>query len=309
MREILETFESFCRKFDTENACVDALFTDRWPHGFRCPVCRHPHYSTITTRRLPLYECRSCKHQTSIIAGTIMEGSSTKLTRWFQALFLLAQPAGTSAVRLAQVIQVTYKTAWLIAHKIRHAMQQADAERRLQGNVNIHRTFYGYLCFSDARQPILVAASINDQQQPLHVKIKQPEPRHVLNEKRIVTDEGVNRFIALHVSPDANTVAPRPVDHLASLNRIRAGATNWLNDTFQGIGSKHLQAYLDEYAYRLNLNLLDVPVLSNLLQWCSSTPVLIYRKLIRNKPVLPVPWIAWGGKNKWKGHHLTLWYA
>ncbi|MFC5700047.1 transposase [Cohnella faecalis] len=71
------TFESFCHQYSSEQACAEALFHARWPDGFRCPTCRHPHYYLTRTRRLPLYECRSCRVQTSVIAGTIMEGSST----------------------------------------------------------------------------------------------------------------------------------------------------------------------------------------------------------------------------------------
>ncbi|MCD9023289.1 transposase [Cohnella sp. NL03-T5] len=38
------TFEAFCQQFNSEQACAEALFEARWPDGFRCPTCRHPHF-------------------------------------------------------------------------------------------------------------------------------------------------------------------------------------------------------------------------------------------------------------------------
>lgn len=302
-----ESFEAFCQHFNTEAACVQALFDARWPDGFRCPHCSHPRFSTIRTRRLPLYECLACGHQTSIISGTIMQGSSTKLTRWFQAMFLMAQPGGISAIRLAEIVQVTYKTAWLIAHKIRHAMQQANSQRRLEGTVRIQCAFYGYFSYFDARQPLIIGATMDSQHQPLHLKIEHPQPNHVMNNSRTITESGILQFVDRHLSRHANLERPRPVTPYHPLIRVRKALTKWLNQTYQGIGAKHLQAYSDEYAYRYNLQTESKPVFPKLLHGCAAAPVLIYRELIRHRPVLPIPWIACGGKNKWKGRYLSIW--
>nr|WP_052476248.1 transposase [Cohnella kolymensis] len=132
-----------CKYFDNEEICIRILYSSRWPTGFRCPRCDHAHAYTIRTRRLPLYECGSCRLQTSLIAGTIFEGSRTPLRLWFQAIFLHALPGGISAIRLASIIGTTYKTAWLICHKIRHAMTEADNHKKLTGLVHINWGQYG----------------------------------------------------------------------------------------------------------------------------------------------------------------------
>ncbi|MFC5406665.1 transposase [Cohnella soli] len=302
------TFEAFCQQFNSEQACVEMLFKTRWPDGFRCPTCSHPHFYLIQTRRLPLYECCSCRHQASVIAGTIMEGSSTPLPSWFQAIFLISQPSGISSSRLSNIIQVTYKTAWLIARKIRHAMQHADEGDPLTGIVRVDPIFYGYAYYSDARQPLLIGSSLDQHDRPQHVKIKQPDPKHVNTESRWIETPGVQAFIKHHTDGEAVTVFTRGKLHPAS-NPIMRNVTQWLNDTFHGIGAKHLQAYLDEFCFRLNLKLRNVPVLSQLLHWCSATPALTYKDLTRSKPVLAVPWVVWGSKAKWKGRYLSLWNA
>lgn len=81
------TLKQFQQQFPTEEACVDYFFSLKWPSGFSCPQCGHSHAYITNTRRLPLYECLQCHHQTSLIAGTIMSGSRTSLHKWLTAIY------------------------------------------------------------------------------------------------------------------------------------------------------------------------------------------------------------------------------
>ncbi|TVY11929.1 transposase [Paenibacillus cremeus] len=95
----------FQELFGTEEACADYLFHAKWPDGFSCPRCGSHHAYKTATRRLPLFECAHCRHQTSLTAGTIFENSRTALTKWFLALYLVSQlETGISAVALSEAI-------------------------------------------------------------------------------------------------------------------------------------------------------------------------------------------------------------
>lgn len=302
------SFQLFCRKFHSEEACAEALFQARWPDGFRCPVCGRSSFYRIRTRRLPLYECRSCRHQTSVTAGTILEKSTTPLTKWFQAIFLIAQPDGISATRLSQILQVTYKTAWLIARKIRRALQKADERDPLAGVVHIYHFRYGYDDYLDAGQPLIAGVSLDGSLQEVRqVKIKQPHPDHVVNGfKRRVEKPGVKSFIQNHLHPRAISLV-YPYRRPRILMQMGRQVGEWLNRTFCGIGPKHLQAYLDEFCFRLNCGYRGIGAFGPVVEWCARTSAATYRELTRSKPVLPAPWLAWGSKAKWKGYHLSLW--
>jgi transposase-like protein len=302
---VAANFVRFCQKFSTEQSCADALFHLRWPTGFRCPQCGHFRYYRIQTRRLPLFECAACRRQTSVTAGTILEGSRTPLVRWFQAIFLLAAPEGISSIKLAKMIQVSYKTAWLMTHKIRHAMQKADQAHMLNGIVRIEHASYGYDLFIDASQPLLIGASMDPGANLQYVKIKQPLPVHVNNKYRKILPEGVKSFLRTHVKDGAFTIQPSYSNYHPQLRRISWNLGYWLNHTFCGIGAKHLQAYVDEFCFRLNAQLRRMSALDSLMHQCSATRTITYKKLIQPKPVLPVPWIRWGGRNKWRGRYLV----
>jgi transposase-like protein len=107
------SLDQFQNHFSTDSACIAYIFHTKWPEGFNCPRCKHSHAYVTTIRRLLLYECCQCRHQTSLISGTIMEGSRTELRKWILALFLFSfTNKGTTATELSKFINVTYKTAW-----------------------------------------------------------------------------------------------------------------------------------------------------------------------------------------------------
>jgi hypothetical protein len=65
-----------------------------------------------------LYHCARCGHQASVTANTIFHRSHTPLTKWFVAIFMMADDKrGISAAKLARNINVSPPTAWLMLHK------------------------------------------------------------------------------------------------------------------------------------------------------------------------------------------------
>jgi hypothetical protein len=82
-RDYPRTYREFVKWFHDDVACTAYLRELRWPNGFICPVCGFAAEPWKQTRcRLV---CSACRHQTSIIAGTILERTRTPLTTWFEA--------------------------------------------------------------------------------------------------------------------------------------------------------------------------------------------------------------------------------
>lgn len=275
-------FEQFCRQFRTEDQCIAALYRFKWPNGFRCPKCGHSCAYTISTRRLPLYQCRSCRSQTSLIAGTIMEGSKTELRLWFQAIFLHCRPGGINAMSLRDILGVTYKTAWLICHKLRFAMSRRDAESLLNGNVHIMSAIYGekrhfFATLDEHEHPIIIGASMDSEERALHLKIKiQPKSVNAFRASR--WDE--KPFIDEYVDQNANCVLFTPAnqsDSKRNLRRLGWRAECWLMGRFGMLGSKHFQAYLDHFCYMQNRK--TDTRLDCLLKDCAAFKTVTYPKL------------------------------
>ena len=67
----------FDELYGSEDRCREAVFDWRWPHGFVCPGCGGRKHCVIKTRAL--YQCASCRRQTSLIAGTIFASTKAPL--------------------------------------------------------------------------------------------------------------------------------------------------------------------------------------------------------------------------------------
>ena len=65
--------DGFEQRYPDEAACRKAWFAWRWPEGFKCPRCAWTKYCEIQGRQL--LQCRRCRYQTSLIAGTVLQGT------------------------------------------------------------------------------------------------------------------------------------------------------------------------------------------------------------------------------------------
>ncbi|MCM3338307.1 transposase [Paenibacillus sp. MER TA 81-3] len=270
----IATLEDLQRQFHTQSSCVSFLYKLKWPHGFVCPRCQHAHAYIIQTRRLPLYECRACRHQTSLIAGTIMEGSRTSLQKWLTAFWLVSRSdIGINAVRLSLIIEVTYKTAWLMLHKIRAAISRADTNRPLTGEVHGFVTFYARhpsRQLNSGESPLIVAESVTLDGEVGELKMKLVEPTRLSDGLLLRSD--CEQFANLHVAK--TTTETSIIRHNFRIRRNSPlyqsfkCAWRWMNDTFHGIGAKYLQTYLDEFCFRFNTSLHHTSAWEQLLCLC-----------------------------------------
>ena len=140
------SLSEFFNAYGTEAQCAETLFKWRWPRGFVCPECGHAEgYTEVKTRGL--LQCRHCRHQTSLTAGTVLAYSKLPLTTWLLAMYLLTQQKNAiSALELMRQLGVSYPSAWGVKHKLLQAMLERDAERQLTGVIEIDDAYWGGEC-------------------------------------------------------------------------------------------------------------------------------------------------------------------
>ena len=132
----------FQRLYGTEELCVAALERARWPAGFCCPRCASHDYGIVYGRRLKRYQCRICRHQATVIAGTILQATKLPLTVWFLAFYLIGQAkTGISSLELSRHLGVNYDTAWLLHNKIMRAMSEREDSYVLLGKIQVDDSY------------------------------------------------------------------------------------------------------------------------------------------------------------------------
>jgi len=292
------TLIEFQSKYGTEEQCRQYLFETRWPDGFSCPRCSHEESFNVASRGL--YQCKSCRYQASITAGTIFDKTRTPLTKWFLAIYLSADDKrGISALALKSKIGVAYFTAWTMLQKIRHAMGEREASRYLGGIVEMDEAFFGAPSEGGKRgrgtdkTPVIVMVSLNHEEKPRMTRMQVVDKadgkavghflgNHVIKGSEIRTDglpiyNGIPEMGYTHTRKIYN-VKSQP-KHLHWLHIIISNVKAFIGGTFHGLDKKHLQRYLDEFCYRFNRRQSKRSLFSRLLFACSIAPKITYDEL------------------------------
>ncbi|MBI2851670.1 MAG: IS1595 family transposase [Chloroflexi bacterium] len=256
-------------KFQSDDSYREALVELRWPDGVTCPRCSSKNIRNSYTR--DQYDCASCDYQFSVTSGTIFHDSHLPLRKWFVAIFLMVEAKkGMSANQLKRVLNVSYKTAWYLCHRIRAAMSDGTPEL-LKGIVEVDETWVGgkrkHVGHGfKGNKVIVVGAAERDGR--ISLKLIDAADRATLHKfihsttapdtEAIYTDEwpaykgiadkdtrheSVNHSIEEWVRGDVHTNSVENVWSL--LKRSIIGS-------YHKISVKHLDAYLDELEWRFN---------------------------------------------------------
>src|ERR1700761_4871689 len=144
-------FRELASCFADQDKAREWLEARRWPEG---PVC--PHCGVINRAyrlqakpgssrpvRKGVWKCKDCRKQFTVTLGTVFAETHLPLNKWLYAMHLMcSSKKGISAHQLHRILEVQYKTAWFLCHRIRKAMEK-DGDGLLGGVVEAEETCVG----------------------------------------------------------------------------------------------------------------------------------------------------------------------
>ncbi|TAM80166.1 MAG: IS1595 family transposase [Candidimonas sp.] len=270
------SMREFQRRYGTDEQCEAALFASRWPAGWSCPRCQGTRYAcTHNGRRL--WECLGCGYQCSSIVGTVFEHTKLPLSIWFLAIYLMTQSKNAvSALELKRQLGVSYKTAWLVKHKLLQTMLLREAPRRLDERVEIDDAYLGGEKpgkrgrGSENKTAFVAAVQTLHNGQPRFIRLT-PVARF--------THEAIKRWAAQSLAPTAHVVSDglwcfQSATHTAATHErhvtghgrqaVQRPEFHWVNTLLGNLKTalsgtyhsfnhaKYAHRYLAEFAYRFN---------------------------------------------------------
>ncbi len=276
------SFFEWQSRFQTERDCLNYLQELKWPNGFICPQCGHAHAHFIQTRQL--YQCSACQHQTSIKAGTLFHRSHLPLRKWFWAIYFVGSDKGSiSAVRLSQLIEVNWRTAWLMLKKLRQAMGHRDSLYLLSYVIEVDDALVGGKRSGKrgrgaaGKTAVLIACESKEDQSGYiamkvvnsvnHETVRGFTKKSVVDSQKIHSD-ALPALNVIHETHDheARVTPPNKVDKWLSWVHIAIGnLKTFLLGTFHGVSGKYLQEYLNEFCYRYNRRFFEREIPNRLL--------------------------------------------
>jgi len=116
-------------------------FADNGGAAF-CPRCQCTAVYTYTARRI--WKCKACEHQFSVTSGTIFASRKLAIRDYLAATAIFVNAVkGISALQLGRDLDVQYKTAFILAHKLREAIGKEQSDIQLSGVVEVDGAYFG----------------------------------------------------------------------------------------------------------------------------------------------------------------------
>ncbi len=257
-----------------------------WPDGPVCPFCGVVGHA-YETKRPGVYRCaeKECRKDFTVTMKTVMERSHIALHKWLQAFHLMtSSKKGVSAHQLHRTLDITYRSAWFMAHRIREAMRAGGLKPMGGGGkiVEADETYYGKLekphvskqrrgrpYKRGSRGPkdkraIVALVERGGSVRTFHVgvadkrTVKKIVTENVARETRLHTDEsrlytGADALFASHetVKHSAKEYVRGDV-HTNSAEGYFSIFKRGMRGIYQHCAEKHLHRYLAEYDFRYN---------------------------------------------------------
>ena len=272
--------------FHDENEARGWLERSRWGTSPACAHCGSVSVTRMqgTAHRAGLLTCRDCDKQFSVTVGTVMERSHIPLPKWVLGFHLMAaSKKGMSSMQLSRMLDVTYKTAWFMSHRIREAMTEPNPAP-LGGEGKIVEADEAYHGKKETPAP-----SLSRKGRPYIKKGKANEKRAIValversGEVRVkhmpkVTSKNIREFAVTHADrksrlhTDESNLYPSFAGEFAQHETLNHGAKEYargdvttnsvegffgifkrgLNGNYQHCSEQHFQRYLNEFAFRYN---------------------------------------------------------
>ena len=107
------SLSEFLDNYGEESQCEDALEKARWQKGFICPKCKGKNHSVFRRNETKVFQCSSCRTQTTLAGGTIIHSTKLSLIKWFQAKYFMTQDKNSiTALELKRKVGIGYACAY-----------------------------------------------------------------------------------------------------------------------------------------------------------------------------------------------------
>ncbi|MFX0203561.1 MAG: IS1595 family transposase [Candidatus Hodarchaeota archaeon] len=297
MEDYPHTLEEFEKRFSSEEGCRDYLYSLRWPNGFICLRCNNEKSWPANNT---LFQCSSCDYKTSVIAGTIFQGTHKPLTIWFRVIWwLTGQKNGASALGLKRILGIgSYETAWAWLHKLRRAMV-TPGRNLLIGTIEVDETYIGGEKpgkrgrGAEGKTLVVIGAETKGKKSIGRIRLqRKPDASatslnagviEAIQKGSVVKTDDWSGYKQLNSLGYIHETVRKDYDIddnlLPACHLIASLLKRWLAGTHQGaVSHEHLDYYLDEFNFRFNR------------RTSNSRDTLFYRLLQNAVVVEPAPY-------------------
>lgn len=289
-----ESIITFFDRFKTDMDCLEYLSEKKWTSGFICSKCKH-NKCTIRKKNLAR-DCNKCHHIESPTAGTLFHKVKFGLRKSFGIVFeMSATTKSISANQMSKRYEIRYITAWLFMQKVRDAMKSSES-LPMKGDVIVDEFVFGGRedlkqgRSSDSKKKKIVAAVEKDEKGIKRVyfkvikdysseSLREIFDTHISKDANISTDQWTG-YKPLHKDYKITQTKSDKGNTFFEMNTIVHQVKAWLRSIFSNLDKHHIQAYLNEFSYRINRSIHKQTIFDNLISRMILAKPLVYKDII-----------------------------
>ena len=305
-RDGISLFE-LAEMFPDEDSAKHWFETRRWPNGAQCVHCDSKTVQAVSSGKPMPWRCLDCRKYFSVRQGTMMGDSKLPLRKWVFAIYLTATSLkGVSSMKLHRDLNITQKTAWFLAHRIREAT--ASDDKLIKGDVEVDETYVGGRARNMHRskakdvppgptgnKTAVIGIRARDTGEVRAQVVKSVDTRTagdwiertVAWSNTVYTDDssvykelrgrGYNHAAVVHSAGEY----VRGQAHTQGIESFWSMLKRGIMGVFHHVSVKHLQRYVDEFATRATFRDFDTEAIMEIIFWGGIGRRLTYEELIR----------------------------
>jgi transposase-like protein len=296
--EILETpskitLDNINQYFNTDLTAREYLEKLLWPNGAVCPHCKNAEAKSIwkikankeKKIREGLHRCAKCNKEFTVTVGTIFEDSHIPLRKWLIAWYMIStSKKGVSALWIQQNLPLgSYRTAWMMMHKIRHALKDSAVAEQMTGTLECDEAYVNALPRQSEKQKRPVQGYRGGSEKVPVVALIKRDGEVRTKVMPIVTPKNLRLFVGLNADADSTINTDKSVLYYPALRGFKRhdrvnhlkkeyarhnadGTVSHVNTcesffsllkrgiygSFHHVSKEHLPKYCDEFSFRWN---------------------------------------------------------
>ena len=266
----------FFKMFPDDAVAEQWIIKARWPNGIACPDCGSFSVNTQEKHKTMPFRCRDCRKKFSAKTGTPMHSAKVAYRDWLYAVYLISTNLkGVSSMKLHRELEISQKSAWHLAHRIRKGLAQKEQEQ-FSGPVEADESYFGGKRHNmskskrsgmEGRGPVGKTAVVGIKGRPSN-RVRAEVVSNTTSEKlqefvldsiesgaEIYTDEAK----AYESLPNHAAVKHSRLEYVCGQVHTQGIESFWAMlkrahlGTFHRLSPRHLHRYVDEFVGRHNM--------------------------------------------------------
>lgn len=290
-----ENILDFGETFPNDDACKAYLADLKWNDGFTCKKCGG---DTGCLKKDYNYHCYTCNHVESSTAGTLFHRNRFGLRKAFFIVFeMVNSTKGLSSVQVAKRYGIRQPTAWTFMHKVREAMKSSQ-KYPMQGTVQVDEFVVGGIeenrqgrSYKTNKSKAVIAVELTDNHRVKRVYIKAIDDysaksltpifeQHIDTDAKVITDKW-RGYSPLKNKFNIEQIPSNKGKNFFKLHIMIYKLKSWLRTVPVHVSKKHIEAYFNEFAFRINRSQHKETIFDNIIRKMVNSNPISYLQIIQ----------------------------